>query len=182
MKLRVLLACLRVQTHEDWQAVVLDQGAPEVASEIIRELGDARVGWYPVQRREDWGQAEKFAAAERATSEWVGFPQDDAYYCPRYFELMLAAAHDYQTHGARLTDLVYCDWVSDRNLGRPYAPFTVAPRVGHIDVGGFLVRRETLIAHGWPDKGPTGDGLLIESLVKSGVRHVRVPACLYTKN
>jgi hypothetical protein len=146
-----------------------------IASEVAA-LEDPRLSVKRVVRRGDWGQAEKFEAALDASSEYVGFPNDDAYYCPRYLELMVIAAE----HGH--ADLVYCDWVSDRNLGRPYAPFTVAPRVGHVDVGGFLVRRSVLLEDGWTDRGPIGDGLLVERLVAKGVRHVRVPATLFVKN
>lgn len=172
--LRVLLACLQVQTCPDWAAIVLDQSENGDGVFDVIAKADERMTWEPVPRRGDWGQTEKFAAAERATTEFVAFPNDDAYYCQQFVELMLAASVG--------QDLVYCDWVSAKDMGIPYVAYRVEPIVGRIDVGGFIVRRTLLVAHGWPDKGPTGDGLLIESLVAKGARHVRVPAILMVKN
>lgn len=174
--LRVLLASLRVQTVRNWSAVVLDQGIGSTSYHEVEALGDPRITWQKVPRRGDWGQAEKYRAACAASAVYVGVPNDDAYYCPRYLELMVDAL---QRDGA---DLAYCDWVSAADAGAPYIPYRAEPVTGRIDVGGFLVRRELLAAHGWPDRGPTGDGALIESLVRRGARHVRVPAVLYTKN
>lgn len=176
MHLRVLLASLNVQTHREWSADVLDQGIGSSAFEVVEQCWNPRVIWRKVARVGDWGQTVKFEAAQRARAEWVGFPNDDAYYCPRYLELMLQHA---QTHDA---DLVYCDWVSASDMGVPYVAYYAHPSIGLIDVGGFLVKRDVLVRHGWPDRGPTGDGQLIASLVASGVRHVRVPHVLYVKN
>lgn len=178
--LRVLLAALEAQTEPAWEAIILNQSDPD--SSLITTAYAShytcrpeRLSYRRVVRHGDWGQTEKFAAVAAARGEFVGFPNDDAYYCPAYLERMVQMARE--------ADLVYCDWVSCSDLGRDtYVPMVAAPVVGHVDVGGFLVRRSVLLAHGWPDRGPTGDGLLIESLVRSGARHQRVPGCLYVKN
>lgn len=198
-QLRVLLACLQVQTFQAWRAEVLDQttepqgrgGTAVQRATFLASTGhcegcdgyrcqhrqDGRISYRQIHRRGDWGQAQKFEAAIRATSTFVGFPNDDAYYVPRYLELMVEALNRHQA------DLAYCDFVINSDMhGRPYQVYAAAPVTGRIDVGGFLVRRELLIAHGWPDKGPTGDGALIESLVKQGAKHVRVPMVAYVKN
>ena len=99
----------------------------------------------------------------------MGFPNDDAYYTPEYIEKMLQAAEKGRA------DLVCCDWVCDR-------AYTGRPKVGQIDVGGFLVKRDLMLRHGWPDRGPTGDGKLVESLVAHGAKAVRMPDIAYVKN
>ncbi len=178
--LRVLLAALEAQTEPAWEALILDQSDPDRALITTAYASHytcrpERLSYHRVVRRGDWGQAEKFVAAGLARGEFVGFPNDDAYYCPAYVERMMRWSSE--------ADLLYCDWVSRSDLGRDtYVPMTGAPIVGHIDVGGFLVRRSVLLAHGWPDRGPTGDGALVESLVRAGARPLRVPGCLYVKN
>lgn len=174
--LHVLLGCLRLQTWAAWQAIVLDQTPDGRCRDEVALAHDARLEWRQVPYRGDWGQGEKFAAAQSVQAEFVGVPNDDSYYCPRYLELMMAHAV------AERADLVYCDWVSAWDAGRPYIPYTARPQIGQIDVGGFLVRRTLLLSHGWPDRGPTGDGVLVESLVRHGARVAHVPATLYVKN
>ena len=174
--LRVLLACLHLQTYQDWHAVVLDQAQDPAVVVPLCQL-DPRIRHHLVPRRGDWGQAVKYQAAVDCASTWVGFPNDDAYYCPRYLELMLQRATETRA------ELVYCDWVSAADaVGMPYTRYQGVPQIGQIDVGGFLVKRDVLVTHGWPDRGPTGDGVLIESLIRNGVSHVRVPAVCYVKN
>ncbi len=173
LHLQHFLAMLALQTYQHWDLTVLDQGGNSCA----HFYEDARIRWTAVPDRRDWGQTEKMSAVAKVTGEYVGFPNDDGYYCPAYLTQMVAAGQ------ARAADLVYCDWVSAHDMGRDgYVPYQGAPVIGYLDVGGFLVRREVMLRHGWPDRGPTGDGVLIESLVKSGITHVRVPKTLYVKN
>jgi hypothetical protein len=188
--LALFLRCLALQTLTDWHCLVLDQGDDPAVGWMCRNnfipdepypnryfsysaSTDRRVTHYIVPRHGDWGQVEKFAAAQRVDADWLCFPNDDAYYCPAFLERMVTTGEE------RGADLVYCDWVYDK---AGYAGYQGRPITGQIDVGGFLVRREALLKHGWPDRGPEGDGHLIESLVKSGVPHAHVPGFLYVKN
>lgn len=162
-----------LQTVADWELLLLEQRC-EATAEI--SWADPRIRRDQVHDWRDWGQTEKARAVDRVAGTYVGFPNDDAYYAPRYLELMLAAA------AAAVADLVICDWVSAGDAGQPYARYFAATATGHIDVGGFLVRRSLMQTHGWPDRGPTGDGALVESLVRQGARVAKVPAVLYVKN
>lgn len=180
LSLAVFLSALQVQSRRDWEAIVLDQTEGDDVSRVVAaavdRAGDSRISWRRVPRRGDWGQMEKWTATAGARGDWVGFPNDDAYYCPRYLELMLARG---EAAGA---ELVFCNWVSAADGPLAYSPYVGWPRTGHIDVGGFLVRRARLLSHGWPDRGPTGDGALVEGLVRSGAAPCHVPATLYVKN
>lgn len=170
--LRVLLAALRVQTFEAWRCTVLDQsGTGECAAEALA-AGDMRISGRPVVRYGDWGQTAKWELAQQADEDYLLFPADDAYYAPPFLQRMVAALD-----GG--LDLVYCDWVYDV-LG--YGGMTGNPRTGYIDVGGFMVRRTTLLAVGWEDRSHEGDGHLVETLVAHGARHGRVTGLYYVKN
>lgn len=175
--LRLFVAAMMLQTCPHWEVSVLDQSEHRGVIDVVNGAADHRITRHVVPRLGDWGQAEKMRHVAAVAGDFVGFPNDDAYYCPLYLELMLEAVD------RASLDLVYCDWVSASDFGRhTYVGYEAQPRTGYIDVGGFLVRRSLLEVHGWPDRGPTGDGHLIEGLVRAGVRHARVPRLLYVKN
>lgn len=172
--LPVLIACLRAQTFDAWELIVLDQANDGAIQGVVTAADDPRVQWIPVPNHHDWGQTEKVKAAQTiARGDVLGFPNDDAYYAPCYLARMVAMLDD------ATLDLVYCDWIFDKFN---YLPMVVAPKTGHIDVGGFLVRRQTFMAIGWDDRGDTGDGIFVEHIVASGARHARIAACYYVKN
>lgn len=171
-RLPLLYWSLVAQTHQAWELLVLDQ-SDEGGVERNVGVRDARVRVMRVERRGDWGQSAKEHAAEsRATGDAVMFPNDDAYYVP----IALAAMVRQLEAGA---DLVLCGWLYDL-MG--YVPMPPRPAVGHVDVGGFMVRRTTFLAHGWPSKAQTGDGELVLSLIAAGARVATCPGTLYVKN
>lgn len=179
--LRQLIACLRLQTYPDWELLVLDQTPKATCLAPVLEaeaLGERRVSWDAVPRIGDVGQSMKAAYTRFARGEFLCFPHDDAYYVPVFVERMLWQARACQW------DLVYCDWLFDRaDNTTPYWHMDGVPQFGRIDVGGFIVRREVLIADGWPDRGEGGDGRLVERIAAK-YPHGCVPdhRVLYVKN
>ncbi len=173
-RLPVLVWSLMAQTFASWELLVLDQSGDGMVMRYLEDvLGDCRVRVKRVPRRGDWGYREKQAAAlDMAIGSAVMFPPDDAYYAPVALEVMGAEI-------ARGADLVLCGWLY-RLFG--YQPMPPNPRVGHVDVGGFMVRRSTFLEHGWPDGSQTADGRFVERLVASGVRVVTCPGVLYVQN
>lgn len=174
--LRGLLASLQAQTLTNWECLVMDEGYAEhhEAAHIITQFGDPRITHYPCGPfRNDWHAEAKNLGAAMASGRWFVFPADDAYYVPTAFAVMTATAE------ARGWSLVYCDWLYNQ-MG--YVPWRVLSRVGHIDVGGFLVRRATWLDHPWTQRSQTADGEWIEQLVLAGVPHGSAPGVCYVKN
>ena len=172
--LPVLLWSLINQTHAAWECLVLDQGVGHSAA-AARAVPDPRIRYQVVARVGDWGQTAKEWAARTLTapSDVLAFPNDDAYYCPVFLERLVGAIEA----GAALA---YCDWVFDKPN---YAPFVGKPRVGYIDVGGFVITRAAFdTVGGFADRGQTGDGQLVERVVAAGLPHTHVPGCFYVKN
>ena len=170
--LPVLLHALVNQTFEAWEALVLDQTGTDACLDAASAVGDPRIRALSVDREGDWGMAAKQAAVDVARGELLAFPNDDAYYCPVYLAQMVAMIDTG-------VELAYCDWVFDK-FG--YAPYVARPRVGFVDVGGFVVSKRAFLAvGGFADRGQTGDGQLVERLAAT-VRHARVPGFFYTKN
>lgn len=179
--LRHLIACLRLQNHQAWELIVLDQTPRASCLPPVLEaeaLGETRVFWEAVPKVGDVGQSMKMAYTRFARGEFVCVPMDDAYYVPSFLDQMLWTARTFNY------DLVYCDWLwNAADQTTPYRHMVVAPVFSRIDVGGFMVNREALIADGWEYRGEGGDGKLVERLAAK-VRHGTVPQnhILYVKN
>jgi len=181
--LRLLLNALLLQTHGGWRALVLDDGEepgagylkrPTPALRVVHEIGDARIEWQASGPfRNDWHYASRIKALQQVQTPWVGFLSDDAYYCPRWLEMMLGYGQRHEV------SLVYCDWIYDR---AGYVLYSGQPRTSFIDIGGFLVQTAVARAVGFPDIGNEADGHFVEAVVRAGHPHVRVPHVLYVKN
>lgn len=170
-RLPCLYWSLVAQTHEDWLLVVLDQTGWSVGQHLPSDHG--RVLYHSVRDRRDWGQTEKEKAVSWTASDALMFPADDAYYVPTALASMVESLE----HNG--TDIVLCGWLYD-HLG--YIPMPPQLAKGYVDVGGFMVRRETFLKTGWRDKGQTGDFTLLEDMVKAGAKISTVPNILYVKN
>lgn len=171
--LRLLIACLRVQSNANWELIVLDQTPRAACLDPVREveaLGETRVFWEAVPRIGDVGQSMKMAYTQYARGEFVCLPHDDAYFVPSFIDQMLWTARSCKY------DLVTCGWLWGKadNSG-PYRPMPGEPRFGQIGLGGFIVKREALIEDGWTVIGEGGDGYLAERIA-SRRPHGPVPA------
>lgn len=178
-RLPTLFWSLLAQTWPEWELLLLDQTPDASATRfcvdpwrIAAEAGH-RVNVLPVERVGDWGQSAKEAAAlEWARGDALMFPNDDAYYVPTALESLAQSIK-------AGNDLAVCGWLYDL-LG--YTAMPPNTQVGHIDVGGFMVTRDQFVRHGWPNKGQTGDGELVQGFLKQGARVGLVPNTLYVKN
>jgi hypothetical protein len=179
--LRHLISCLRLQSCQAWELIVLDQTQRADCLAPVKEveaLGEDRVFWEAVPRIGDVGQSMKMAYTRFARGEWVCLPNDDAYYVPSFIDQMLWPARAFHW------DLVYCGWLWNcADNTSPYRPMPGVPRFGQIDVGGYMLKRDALIEDGWTVRSEGGDGYLVER-VAARRPHGVVPAghILYVKN
>jgi glycosyltransferase involved in cell wall biosynthesis len=112
--------------------------------------------------------------AALAHGDYLCFPSDDDYYCPRFLELLFK-------HGDN-ADLIYCNSVDD-SCGNECAILNVKPQEGWIDKGGFLIRRDKFTEF----KGPMGqdrpaDGWMIEDAVRRGLSCKKVEVVGWVHN
>ncbi len=117
--------------------------------------------------------------AKRARGKFLCFPSEEDYYTPIFGQKLLAHARRFKL------DLVYCDCIYDSRYIGSYEVMRVQPIIGHIDKGGFLLKRQ--LFHGWPDT-PTlpisslCDGKLIENLRGDGISFGKIPEVLWVHN
>lgn len=182
IELRLLLACLLLQSERNWEAIVTDNSdtnlAPLVEAEVLR-FPDPRVRYLYTGNKANNPYRSADIGAAASIGAYLVFPSEDGYMIPWFLERMLRKAE------GEALDLVYCDTV----LGNPWVHrcLSVQPVIGNIDKTSFAVRRE------WFDKvggfnvenvgGPApSDGIFVEKLVAAGARHGRVDECLVIHN
>lgn len=161
--LRHILGQLRYQTRPPDETIVLCSDTPDVAR-LREEFPEAEFLERP--NREDWGHEKRDEGLCRATSDWVGFFNDDDSYSRRYLELMLSAA-------STDVDAVYCNWNEQPDVGFHLASSTA---------GNFLVRRGVGRQAGYTDRVYEADGLFINRVSRLADRIVRVDEILYHHN
>lgn len=170
--LACVLFSLKVQTEGDFEVIVTDNGTGTGNDVSVIIQCDRRFRYERVGLRDCYESAN--AGAKMAQGEYLCFPSDDNYYCPGFLDALLRDGQ-----GA---DLIYSDCVYS-GYGCRAEAMDVSPRLGRIDKGGFLIRRELFPGF----RGPEGldrpaDGLLVEAVVAAGARAAKVPGFLWHHN
>ena len=107
------LNSLRHQEHEDWRAIVIDDGSTDDTTERALSSGDKRIN---VLRQSNAGSAAaRNAALQLVTTDYVGFLDADDEWLPNKLRLQIP----YLAYA----DFVYadCDVVNANGASRPYS-------------------------------------------------------------
>jgi glycosyltransferase involved in cell wall biosynthesis len=158
-QIMVTLSSLLAQTHQNFEILVVHDGPGPEVKKVVEGLSDARVRFLETsERKNDWGNSAKEWGSHQATGEWIGHSNDDNYYAPGYFELMVNACLNNQAQFA------YCNMLHSHLL---WAPFPTQPRSGALDGGAWICRTEIVNSTAWPEnKADTyADGFYIDALV-----------------
>jgi len=176
-----LLGSLAVQTDQDFEVLVTDNTVDEDKALAIRRV--CRISDVKHIRYVNTRQTTCYHSAETGVGlvqgEFVCFPSDDNYYMPTFGEAM------YRTASANGADLVLCEMIFDGRRGGRYSVMDTKAAFGHVDKGGFILRRDKFQPFpGKPDTDiPCGaDGMLIDQLVASGISHIKLPDILVVHN
>ncbi len=185
---RTCLSSIVQQTYRDWEAIVVDNSeyGPAVSAQHDLCEMDMRIHYWRTTSKTQVRSSDHqhtrclYTATElgvtKAIGDYLCFPNDDSYYCPWFAERMLEAA------GRENWDLVYCDLIAGGAGG--HWLMQTQPRRCQIDKTCFILRKPSFI--GFTRKTgkdyPQADGLMIEELVESGIRHGRVSQCLVVHN
>jgi DNA-binding CsgD family transcriptional regulator/glycosyltransferase involved in cell wall biosynthesis len=163
------LYSLKRQTMAYFEVLVADNSEENEMAQrnerIVRSLADERFSYHLV-RAPDCYAAVEFLMP-KCTGEWVGFPSEDNIYAPAYLELLLKSP----------ADLLYCDMIYDPRYNGEWSKIDVKPKLGHIDKGGFLMRRR--LFKKFPSDRRLADGLLVNELMRARVSNEKAPGVLW---
>jgi hypothetical protein len=162
--LRKLLGNLIYQTRKPDEILVFCSDPHDW--EQLKEDFEAHVDdWVRCENRRDWGHEKRSQGVELATSDYLGFFNDDDSYAETYVEKMLAAAEG--------VEVAYCAWSSI-----PQCTFNF----GSSTSGNFIVAREIAQQVGYQGRGYCADGEFIDALTAAGATAVKVDEILYFHN
>jgi len=89
--LPLALASLRVQTHENWECILVDDGSTDDPRAVVEAFGDSRIRFFRLPENRGRGVARQLAL-EQARGQLLGFLDADDWYYPdklaRQVELM----------------------------------------------------------------------------------------------
>ena len=178
--LRITLGSLVLQKDIKCQILVSNNatGIMKAAiSSVCKEFNVREVVEVQNSAPECYSAIEKLAPL--AKGRYLCFPSEEDYYTPVFGKKLLDHAKRYKLH------LVYCDSLYDSRYIGSYEVMRVQPLIGHIDKGGFLLRRN--LFNGFPNVPDSDiptlcDGQLIEKLRADGISFGKIPEVLWVHN
>lgn len=169
-----LLASLAIQDEPNFEVIVTDNSLDGQNLEPVRTINDTRF-YHAYAAKRNCYESANFGAIH-ARGDYLCFPSCDNYYVPGFLRLMLE----------QKADLIYCNVLTDPRSRRggitEYRVLDVKPKKSAIDKGGFLVRRSKFQPFPWERSLQSADGMLIDTLVKSGISHAKAPGILWIHN
>lgn len=163
-----LLSSLRCQTLQNFDVIVLHDGADEETGRLAATYATLEGGRYryveTASRFNDFGHSLRDIGIDEATGEFLLITNGDNYYAPRFVEFVFDAI---DTHAL---DLAMWNFVhSHSNPGGTqllaYSPFPVYPVKNRIDIGSFMVRSAVAKEVGFRDKSHDGDASYLQDIL-----------------
>lgn len=178
--LAVLVNSFKAQTYQTWKMLVVHDG-PHVDDSSYWASGATtltnRVNFITTpERKQQFGHPHRQKAIEELVEsgcDWIGLTNQDNYYAPVYLEWMLSTAQE------KDAAFVYCDCVHSHKMWKPL-PGEV--RRGHIDLGGFLVRRDVAEKIKFDKFTFAGDWDYISRVRTAAKKIAKVSASLFVHN
>lgn len=163
--LRSILGQLRYQTRKPDETIVFySRGGAYDELRLREDFPEA--SFHSRLNRKDWGHEKRAEGVLAATSDWLGFFNDDDTYTADYVEKMLTASNG--------VDAVWC-WWNGRSNGCRFA-------LGDSTSGNFIVRIAVAREAGYTDRIYEADGTFIDRVAALAVRAAEVPEVLYRHN
>ena len=179
-----LLYCLRSQTYENWEAVIVHDGECAATRKVVENIDDPRIRYIETpERRGQYGHPWRHYGILQTTGGYIGLSNDDNWYAPVYFEWML------HTLTSRKVQFAYCDFVHSHKQWsffptqhKKWKVLPVRPRKGTLDLAAWIAEAPLVRATQWNDYTFDGDGTYIEDLLTKCPRVEHVPGCLLVHN
>lgn len=176
-QLACLINSLRAQTYTNIEVLVYHDGpiSPKTMEFFTHAThGDDRFRLIVNKaRQQKHGYPMRTQGLQEAKGDYVGFANDDVYYCPVYLEALVSNLLEHSS------DFVYCDMVHSHTQ---WKMMISQLRRGHIDIGNWLVRK-SLAVKALPFGAEfAADWFFISKLIQLGMRAHKVGGVFYVHN
>ncbi len=178
--LRRCLRSVKGLTFTDYEHIVISDHPPapvvEEIARIVRDEDDGRISYIDLPARSNnWGITPAAAGLRRSRGELVCFLSDDNGYLPEHLATLVEVLDREPEVGFAYSSCLYA---GRRMLRHP------VPRLGSIDLGQPLFRRELIVRYlgdDLPFNVAAWDWALIDRLIRQGVRwkHVDRPSFVF---
>lgn len=171
--------------------VIHDGGFDEEVEAVVKAFSEMNPDVpisleFSYRRHNDWGHSLREIGLRESKSELMLITNDDNYYAPVFFELLLP-------HFEKGADIVFCNMIhshrspfKDKPFSRPrelpYRPFVTQPKKNRIDMGSFIFRTDLGQKAGFEDKSFGADGIFFEKMLKFNPIVVKVEEYLFVHN
>ena len=173
--LLAMILCLRRQTYENWEAVIVTDGPNKPAKDLIYQLKDPRLIFIETPTPLGfWGHPYRDLGISYCTGDWIGLTNDDNYYVPGYLKKMTDAIKS-----SPKIKMVMCDMLHKEFQ---WMMCMCEPIITRCDLGNWLVRAEIAKSTPWPGNDVADDGRYVEQIAAKadGVYMIHIP--LFIKN
>lgn len=176
-QLACLIYSLKSQTYTNFEVTVYHDGPMSPATlEHYRAAVGADQRFTLVEnkvRQKNNGHPMRNQGLAAAKGEYVGFANDDGYYCPVYLEALVSSLLENKS------DFAYCDMIHSH---QQWKPIISQLKRGQIDVGNWLIK--TSFARQCPPfrNEFAADYFFIEEAIKLGMRAHKVGGFYFTHN
>lgn len=155
--LKRLLFDFILQSNKEWEIRIIHDGAPpDGIASFIYSLKDKRISFYNTQAVNGyWGHPNRRLMLEQTKGDpgdYVLITNDDNQYVKSFWEIL-------RRHCGPDTGMVYCNTVHNYF---DYEILNTEIRVGHIDMGSFIVRLDVAQKVGFNHTAEVADGFYAE--------------------
>jgi glycosyltransferase involved in cell wall biosynthesis len=151
------------QRSGDWKIHVVADCPPEGTLDKIMNYfeGDDRIKFTILpERYNDWGHTPRNYGAQHATEDWIVMTGEDNYYTPVFVDNFLDAVKERPN-----AHFVFCNMVHNWTDFQYFA-IDCKPRLGSIDIGNFMIKRENGKQMSLNVKNEQADGVFVEEYIR----------------
>ena len=169
--LNCLLSSLECQTLQNFDVIVLHDGADDATRKIATERPSARrvlLRYIETDvRHNDYGHSLRDAGIAQASGDFLLITNGDNYYPPRFVEYVFDAIETHRLDMA-IWNLVHSHADPGGLRATSYTPFSTFPVAWRIDIGSMLVRTTIAKRVGFRDKSHDGDTTYLNDVLEHG--------------
>lgn len=180
--LRCLLFSLLSQTYQNFDVIIIHDGADEGYGEIVHEFMEyTNIRFYSSHERyNDWGHSLRNIGLSMAKGDFIINTNDDNYYTPNYLQELNDTILNNPGCNFVYYDMILSHNNTENHNHKDYGLFL--PRIQHsyMDVGQFAIKRDTIDGHKFGTNADA-DGTLIEE-IKTKLIPVYINKVLFVHN